>query len=71
MACLGTLLSVSSRSVSNMNKYLREDIPSPCYVLDEALLRNNLELMKRVQVESGASIILALKDCKCLIRNYL
>lgn len=76
MACLGTSRNVSSRSVSNMNKYLREDIPSPCYVLDEALLRSNLELMKRVQEESGASIILALKGYSMwsafpLIKQYL
>ena len=39
----------------------RTDIPSPCYVLEEAKLIKNLELMKRVQDESGARIILALK----------
>ena len=39
----------------------RTDIPSPCYVLEEAKLVRNLELMKRVQDESGARIILALK----------
>jgi len=76
MACLGMSLNASSLLVSNMNKYLREDIPSPCYVLDEALLRNNLELMKRVQEESGASIILALKGYSMwsafpLIKQYL
>ena len=36
-------------------------IPSPCYVLEEKLLRKNLELINRVQTESGAEIILALK----------
>ncbi|WP_435353974.1 carboxynorspermidine decarboxylase [Emticicia sp. SJ17W-69] len=36
-------------------------IPSPCYVLEERLLRRNLELLNRVQTESGASIIVALK----------
>ncbi|RDV29002.1 carboxynorspermidine decarboxylase [Alteromonas aestuariivivens] len=39
----------------------RGDLPSPCYVLEEQKLRNNLELMKRVQDESGVRIILALK----------
>ncbi|AXR07545.1 carboxynorspermidine decarboxylase [Salinimonas sediminis] len=39
----------------------RSEIPSPCYVLEEARLVANLELMKRVQDESGARIILALK----------
>lgn len=35
--------------------------PSPCYVLDEQLLRNNLKLIDRVRQESGAEIILAFK----------
>lgn len=39
----------------------RCDIPSPSYVLEEEKLIRNLELMKRVQDESGARIILALK----------
>jgi len=37
------------------------EIPSPAYVLDESLLRKNLELIHSVQQESGCSIILALK----------
>lgn len=43
------------------NPYFDQAIPSPCYVLNEAKLKANLELMQRVQQESGASIILALK----------
>jgi len=43
------------------NPFHSKEIPSPCYVLEEAKLIQNLELMKRVQAESGASIILALK----------
>lgn len=35
--------------------------PSPAYVVDDALLRRNLELLGRVQAESGAKILLALK----------
>jgi carboxynorspermidine decarboxylase len=38
-----------------------QKIPSPTYVLERRLLRQNLELMQRVQQESGANIILALK----------
>lgn len=34
---------------------------TPCYICEEALLEKNLELMGRVQRESGAKIILALK----------
>lgn len=36
-------------------------IPSPCYVIDEGRFRKNLALIKRVQEESGAEIILAFK----------
>lgn len=36
-------------------------IPSPCYVLDEKLLRNNLELIKSVKQKAGVEIILAFK----------
>lgn len=58
------------------NPYMNPAIPSPCYVLDEAKLRSNLELMQRVQNESGAGIILALKGFAMwsafpLVRRYL
>ncbi len=36
-------------------------IPSPCFVLEEARLRKNLELISRVQREAGVQIILAFK----------
>lgn len=36
-------------------------IPSPCFVLDESRLRQNLELIARVQREAGVQIILAFK----------
>ena len=36
-------------------------VPTPAYVLEEALLKRNLRLLDRVQQESGAKIILALK----------
>lgn len=36
-------------------------IKTPCYVCEEQLLENNLRLLDRVQNESGAKIILALK----------
>ncbi len=36
-------------------------IPAPCFVLEKRLLRQNLELMERIQKASGANIILALK----------
>ena len=51
-------------------------VPSPAYVLDEARLRRNLELIQRVQQESGVSVILALKGFSMwrvfpLVKQYL
>ncbi|MFA6923120.1 MAG: carboxynorspermidine decarboxylase [Bacteroidales bacterium] len=43
-----------------MNIDLKQ-IPSPCYVIEERLLRKNLELINKVQKEAGVKIILALK----------
>lgn len=58
------------------NPYLSPAIPSPCYVLNESKLIGNLELMERVQKESGAHIILALKGFSMwssfpVVRKYL
>ena len=36
-------------------------VPSPAFILDEVLLRKNLELIQGVQEKAGVSIILALK----------
>ena len=51
-------------------------IPSPSYVLDEARLRNNLELIKRVKESAGVEIILAFKAFALwkvfpIIREYI
>ncbi len=51
-------------------------VPSPCYVMEERLLRKNLELLKKVQDTSEASIILALKGFSMyaafpLVKQYL
>ena len=36
-----------------------EQVVTPAYVMEEALLKNNLRLLDRVQRESGGKIILA------------
>lgn len=36
-------------------------VPSPCFVVDEAALEENLRILDRVQRESGARVLLALK----------
>ena len=37
------------------------DVKTPCYVIDEGALIHNLEILKRVERESGARILLAQK----------
>ena len=44
-----------------MDNDMINKVPSPCYVMEEALLRRNLELISRVAKESGVEIILAFK----------
>ncbi len=44
-------------------------LPTPCYVVDEAKLLNNLRLLQHVQRESGAHILLAQK-CFSMFRLY-
>ena len=51
-------LSLSLRNKKSMDI---SKIPSPCYVLEAEKLRKNLRLIKRVQEESGAKIIMAFK----------
>lgn len=36
-------------------------VPSPCYVVDAAAIERNLQILARVQEESGAKVLLALK----------
>lgn len=38
-----------------------EALPTPCYVVDEGLLKRNLEILQSVQDRTGCSILLALK----------
>lgn len=51
-------------------------IPSPCYVMEEKLLRNNLSLIKSVKDRAGVNIILAFKAFAMwkafpIIREYI
>ena len=51
-------------------------VPSPCYVMDEALLRKNLSLIKSVADRAGVEIILAFKSFAMwksfpIIREYI
>ncbi len=63
------------KRVSKIDSVLKE-IPTPCYVLEEELLRENLKLLKYVKDKSGAKILLALKgyafyESFPMIREYL
>ena len=54
----------------------RSDLPTPCYIIDEAKLRSNLELLHDIEQETGAHILLAQKAFSCfavypLIAQYL
>lgn len=54
----------------------RLDLPTPCYIIDEAKLRSNLELLHDIEQETGAHILLAQKAFSCfavypLIAQYL
>lgn len=46
---------------TNITPEMYDKFPSPCYVLEEKLLRRNLSLIKRVADEAGVEIILAFK----------
>ena len=51
-------------------------LPSPCYVLDEALLRRNLQLIKSVKDRAGVDIVLAFKafalwEAFPIVREYI
>jgi carboxynorspermidine decarboxylase len=60
-----------------MNDILdKNKLTTPCYVIDEAKLRSNLEILKGVQDRTGAKILLAQKAFSCyhvypLIGQYL
>ena len=53
-----------------------KNIPSPCYVMEEKRLRHNLSLIKQVEEQAGATIILAFKAFAMwksfpIIREYI
>jgi len=38
-----------------------KNLPSPCWVLEEEKLKNNLEIIEHIRTQSGAKVLLALK----------
>ncbi|QJW91308.1 carboxynorspermidine decarboxylase [Spirosoma taeanense] len=60
---------------TSLHAYI-DTVPSPCFVLEEAKLRRNLERIDSVQKAAGVTIILALKGFSMfsafpLVRKYL
>jgi carboxynorspermidine decarboxylase len=58
------------------NQFDPSRVPSPCFVIDRAAVEDNLKILNRVQCESGAKILAALKAFSCwaltpLYREYL
>ncbi|WP_457606605.1 carboxynorspermidine decarboxylase [Nitratifractor sp.] len=61
---------------SHISDEILQELPSPCWILEEHLLRSNLEILKDIKDRSGARILLALKGFAFwhsapLIREYL
>ena len=53
-----------------------DQLPTPCYVIDEKKLKENLQILKDIQEEAGCKILLAQKALSCfyeypLIGRYL
>jgi len=44
-----------------MNHINRKNLPSPCWLLEETLLKKNLELIEEIKNKTGAKVLLALK----------
>jgi carboxynorspermidine decarboxylase len=68
MACRGLSLKSRVSTLSDpavaADTFLRFDpsrVPSPCFVVDEVAIERNLKVLSRVQQESGAKVLLALK----------
>ncbi len=66
----------AEQNMFNTAKFDPFSVPSPCFVVDETALRDNLEVLADVRRRSGARLLLALKafamsDQFPLIREYL
>ena len=51
-------MSINSKTFFNFDP---TRVPSPCFVVDEVAVESNLKILNRVQQESGAKVLLALK----------
>lgn len=56
-----SLININAIRKQSMRMTDFKEIPSPCYVMEEELLRRNLSSIKSVKERAGVNIILALK----------
>lgn len=66
----------NSLTSSSFDRFDARRVPSPCFVVDEVAIESNLKILHRVQQESGAKILSALKafalwDLAPLVSRYL
>lgn len=54
-------MHTSPRHAESFARLDPQRVPSPCFVVDEVAVEENLRILGRVQAESGAKILLALK----------
>ena len=64
------LQALQERMALEKQEAVLKVLPTPCYVVDEARLIKNLELLRYVQQETGCHILLAQK-CFSMFRLYL
>lgn len=50
---------------TSFNRFDPHRVPSPCFVIDAAAVEANLRILNRVQTESGAKVLGALKAFSC------
>jgi carboxynorspermidine decarboxylase len=58
LLCYNAMTHIQSDSFFRFNP---NSVPSPCFVVDEARVENNLRILNDVQTRSGAKILMALK----------
>ena len=63
------LQALQERMALEKQEAVLKVLPTPCYVVDEARLIKNLELLRYVQQETGCHILLAQK-CFSMFRLY-
>jgi carboxynorspermidine decarboxylase len=53
--------TLSELAADTFARFNPQRVPSPCFVVDEIAVERNLKVLQRVQQESGAKVLLALK----------